>query len=106
MTRWVNFRKNTYINMNCNYSTTIWESIFAQIYIFLVEQYFFQFLLINVSRSKAKVVKNTYIQKYIYMGLNTHPYCSWITVVLVNGDILSKIHKCHNTVNGIKPGSN
>ena len=36
----VNFRENIYLNMNYNYSTTIYGSIFAQIYTFLVENIF------------------------------------------------------------------
>ena len=30
--------KNIYMNMNCNYSTTMYESMFAQIHIFMVEK--------------------------------------------------------------------
>ena len=41
-TRWVNFREKIYINMIYNYSTTIYESIFAQMYNFLLK--YFQIL--------------------------------------------------------------
>ena len=40
VTRWANLEKNIYIIMNYNYPTTIWESIFAQTYKFLVEFFF------------------------------------------------------------------
>ena len=64
--------KDVYINMNYNYPTTIWESIFAQMYKFLVEKnVFFQFLLINFSRSKAKIVNNTWVA-YIWAKILPH----------------------------------
>ena len=54
VTRWVNFRENICMNMKYSYSTTMYESVFAQIYIFLVEKYFLQFLLKNVFMIKSK----------------------------------------------------
>ena len=38
--RWVNFRENIYMNINYSYPTTNYESIFRQIYLFLVEKHF------------------------------------------------------------------
>ena len=38
VTRWVNFREFFYMNMNYSYSTTMYESIFFKMYIFLVEK--------------------------------------------------------------------
>ena len=40
-TRWVNFREHFYMNMNYSYSTTMYESMFAHIYITRVEKDFF-----------------------------------------------------------------
>ena len=45
--RWVNFRENISKNMNYIDSTTMYESIFVQMYIFLVEKYFLPFLLFS-----------------------------------------------------------
>ena len=68
VTRWVILEKNININVNYYYPTTIWESIFAQMYKFLVENIFFQFLRIIFSRSKAKIVNNTR-NKYILVKI-------------------------------------
>ena len=59
VTSWVNFRKNSSMNMNYNYPTTIIRSIFAQMYKLLVGKYIFTFLPMNLSRSKWKIVNNT-----------------------------------------------
>ena len=65
VTHWVNFRKNSCINMNYNYPTTIFRSIFAQNVQISVENIYLQFLLMNFSRSKWKKnvnnTRNTYI---------------------------------------------
>ena len=50
-------KKNIYINMNCNYPTTIWESIFAQMYNFLVEQYIFPISAYKCFKVKSKNCK-------------------------------------------------
>ena len=51
---WVNFKeKHFFINMNISSLTIMYDSIFAQMYIFLIEKYFLQFWL------KAKFVNNT-----------------------------------------------
>ena len=44
MACWVNLKKNIYMNMNYSSLTTMYESIFAQMYIFLVEKYIFAIL--------------------------------------------------------------
>ena len=66
--RSVNFRENIYINMNYSYPTTMYESIFAQMYIFIVEKYFFAiFALIKfmVKSKNCKYTRNTYIRANI-----------------------------------------
>ena len=42
------FEKHVYMHINYSYLTTIYKSIFAQMYIFLVEKYYLQFLLKHV----------------------------------------------------------
>ena len=98
VTSWVLFRlqycdtlgelkkKKIYINTSCNYPTTIWQSISAQIYKFLVEQYNFPISAYKCFKIKSKKCKSykKYIHCIQYLGQNTYPYCSWITVVLVH----------------------
>ena len=44
---------------------------------------------------------------YNWAKILSYMYRSWITVVHVHENILSKFHPaCHNDANGIKPGSN
>ena len=43
--RWVNLDKNDYIKMKCRYPTTMYECISAQMYVFLVERCYLQYLL-------------------------------------------------------------
>ena len=43
------------MNVIYNYTTTIWVSIVAQMYKFLVEKYFFQFLFIHVYGKNPKL---------------------------------------------------
>ena len=47
------------MNMNYGFLTTIYESIFAQMYILLVEKYVLQFWLKNFHSKKEKNVNNT-----------------------------------------------
>ena len=58
----VNFREK-YLHKHelqlYNYPSTIWENIIAQMYKFLVEKIFIHFLLINFSRSNAKIENNS-----------------------------------------------
>ena len=62
--------------MNMNYSnrTKMYESIFAQIYIFLV---LFTILAFYHEKSfKPKLQKIFFYQKYVLLGQNTLIYCS------------------------------
>ena len=48
--------KNIYINMNYSSLTTMYESMFTEMYIFLVEKYFFAILAkINFQGKKQKL---------------------------------------------------
>ena len=49
------------MNMNYGFLTTIYESIFAQMYILLVEKYVLQCWLKNFHSKKEKIVNNTRI---------------------------------------------
>ena len=54
--------------MNCNYLTTIWESIFAQMYKFLVEQYIFYNFCLKLfqgQRQKIEKIQEIHILKAI-----------------------------------------
>ena len=84
---WVNFKeKHFFMNMNISSLTIMYDSIFAQMYIFLIEKYFFAILV------KSKICKE--YQKYLYLGQNAFIYCSRITVVHVHVNIL--ILKSHS----------
>ena len=52
-------KKGIYMNMNYRSLTTMYESNFTKMYIFLVEKYFFAILAIKMSWLKAKIVNNT-----------------------------------------------
>ena len=96
------------MNINYNDRTTILRSIFAQNVQIFEEKYILilQFLLVNFSRSKCKIVN--YTRNTLYLGQNTSKYSSQIIVVYVHPNVFySKGHPaCHNIVNVIKPGSN
>ena len=68
--------------MNMNYSnlTTMYESIFAQIYVLLV---FFTIFAFYHELFKPKLQKIFFYQKYVYLGKNTPIHCSQRTVVHV-----------------------
>ena len=53
----VNFKKSIHKNMNYSSLTTMYESIFAEMYIFLVEKYFLQFWLKIFLMVKSKKCK-------------------------------------------------
>ena len=54
------FKKTIYMNMNYGFLTTKYESIFAQMYILLVEKYVLQFWLNNFhSKKEKRIVNNT-----------------------------------------------
>ena len=66
VTSWVNFRKkNGYMNMNYNYPTTIYRSIFTQMFKFLVETYTFTIfaLLTFQGHNEKKKQCSTYQRK-------------------------------------------
>ena len=69
--------------MNMNYSnlTTMYESIFAQMYVLLVLFTIFAFYHENFF--KPKLQKIFFYQKYVYLGENTLIHCSQRTVVHV-----------------------
>ena len=69
--------------MNMNYSnlTTMYESIFAQMYVLLVLFTIFAFYHeIFLSQNCKKIF---FYQKYVYLGENTLIHCSQRTVVHV-----------------------
>ena len=61
VTSWVNFRdKNSCMNMIYNFPNTIYRSIFAQMYKFLVEKYIFTIFAYKLFKVKVKkIVNNT-----------------------------------------------
>ena len=67
------------MNMNYNEPLTIFNSIFAQMYKFLVKNYIFTFFAYELFKVKMKNCKK--YQRYIYLGQNTSKYCSQIIVV-------------------------
>ena len=69
--------------MNMNYSnlTTMYESIFAQMYVLLV--LFTMFAFYREFFFKPKLQKIFFYQKYVYLGENTFIHCSQRTVVHV-----------------------
>ena len=69
------------MNMNCSNLTTMYESIFAQIYVHLVLFTIFAFYHENFF--KPKLQKIFFYQKYVYLGENTLKHCSQRTVVHV-----------------------
>ena len=73
--------------MNMNYSSlnTMYESMFTQMYIFLVEKYFLQFWLKQIFMVSSENCK--LYQKYIHLGQNTLIHCTRISVVHVHVNI-------------------
>ena len=72
--------------MNYSSLTSMYESIFAQMYIILVEIFFCNFCLKIFQDKKQKLLKNlteihTFGPKYF------HTYFSWITVVHIHVNI-------------------
>ena len=66
------------MNMNYNSLTSMYESMFTQMYIFLVEKYFLQFWLKEIYGKQQKY------RKYVHLGQHTFIHCSRITVDHVN----------------------
>ena len=73
------------MNMNYNYPTTMYESILAQIYVFLV--LFTIFAFNNEKLFKPKLQKIFFYQKYVHLGENTLIHCSRRTVVHVHVNV-------------------
>ena len=69
------------MNMNFSNQTTMYESIFAQIYVLLVLFTFFSFYHEIFLIQNCK--KIFFYQKYVYLGINTLIHCSQRTVVHV-----------------------
>ena len=67
--------------MNYSNLTTMYESIFAQIYVLLVLFTILAFYHENFL--KPKLQKIFFFQKYVYLGENTLIHCSQRTVVHV-----------------------
>ena len=86
VTRWVNFRKKTScMNITYNVPTTIFRSIIAQNEIISGKKsLYLHFLLVNISRSKCKIVNNT--RNTLYLGQNTSKYRSQIIVAYVHAN--------------------
>ena len=86
VTPWVNFRENICMNINNNNTTTIYWSIFAQMYTFLVEKYSFTIFCLCIFHGKNKQNVNNTRNTYI-----------WVNILLYI--------VCHNIANGIEQGS-
>ena len=65
--------------MNFTYPTTMYTSILAQMYVFLV--LFTIFAFNHEKEIKQKLQKIFFYQKYVHLGKNTFIHCSRITVV-------------------------
>ena len=74
------------MNMNYRNPITIYESILAQMYVFLVLFTFFAFY--HEKLFKQKLQKIFFYQKYVHLGENTFINCSQITVVHVNVNVV------------------
>ena len=93
------------MNMNYNYLTTIFRSILAQIYVFLVLFTSFHFDLEKFISKNCKYI--FFYQKFVHLGENTSRYFSQIIVVHVYATVFfSKFNPaCHSIANGIKTES-
>ena len=73
------------MNMSYSSSNTMYESILAQKYVFLVLFTIFAFYHeMFLSKSGKKIF---FYQKYVYLGENTFIHCSRITVVHVHVNV-------------------
>ena len=75
------------MNMNYSYLTTMYESILAQMYVFLVLFTIFDFY--HENNFKQKLQKIFFNHKYVYLGKNTLIHCSRIIVVHIHVNIFS-----------------
>ena len=94
--------------MNYSYLTTMYESILAQIYVFLVLFTSFAFYHEKKIKQKLQKKKMFFYHKLVYFGENTLiQNCSRIIVAQIHVNVFSKIHPArHSDANGIKRGSN
>ena len=73
------------MNINHNDPTRIFRSLFAQnVQISGRQNIYLQFLLVNFSRSRSKIVNNT--RNTLYLGQNTSKYRSQIIVAYVHAN--------------------
>ena len=104
VTRWVSFSEKHLQNHKLQLSKDNMGKYFCPNVHISGKKYVFPQFTYTFFKVKSRNCK--WCKKYIYLGQNTFPYCSWITVVLAHINFLSKIHPvCHNIANGIKPGS-
>ena len=68
----VTLEKKNHINMNYNYPTTIWESIVAQMYKFLVEFFFSQIFAYTLFMVKIEKNVNNTSKTYICVKIRSH----------------------------------
>ena len=71
--------------MNCSYPITMYESILAQMYVFLVLFTIFAFYCDNCL--KPKLPKKKFYQKYVHLGENTLIHCGKRTVIHVHVNV-------------------
>ena len=70
------------MNMNYSYLTTLYESILAQMYEFLV--FFTIFSFYHEKHFKQKIF---FYHKYVYLGKNTLIHCSRIIAVHIHVNV-------------------
>ena len=70
------------MNMNYSYPTSMYESILAQMYVFLVLFTIFAFYQEFFFSQNCK--KIFFYQKYVHLGEHTLIHCSQITVVHIH----------------------
>ena len=75
------------MNMNYSYLTTMYESILAQMYVFLVLFIFFAFY--HQKHFKQKLQKKIFYHKYVYLGNITLIHCSRIIVGHIHVNVFS-----------------
>ena len=93
------------MNMNYSYQVSMYESILAQMCVFLVLFTIFAFYHEKFLKPKLQIYFSTR-NMYIW-AKNTLIHCSHRTVAHVHVNVFFKIHQaCHSDANGIKPGSN
>ena len=86
------------MNMNYSYQTTMYESILAQMYAFLV--LFACFCFLPRKSFKQKLQKIFFYQKYVHLGENNFIHFSRITVIHIRVIFFSKIHhSCYSVTN-------